>query len=120
LDNPYQPPSDTEPRNFSFADLAVRTEGSFVYRELKLNWPLRARLRYSGWNFLQRVWIDDQLVWKRISWVTFYRQIQFVIPKEIDPRELKGEILIDFGWGLRIRRMTVTIENRLVYEELNP
>ncbi len=117
--NPYEvtAPMQAPPVAFALADLAERDKGTFVYRRLNLHWPVEAELEYSGWNFLQRLWINGQLVWKRISWVSFHRRIDFVMPKSVDPEQHHGVIEIDFARALRIRRFLVRLGDRVVYDE---
>ncbi len=91
----------------------------FVFRRFQLHWPVETTLVYSGWNFLQRVWVGELLVWRRISWVRFYPYISFRLPPQIDPQQRDGALLFEFRPGLRIRRCELSIAGRLVYSEQN-
>lgn len=114
--NPYSPPEHPAAKG-SFGDGAERLKGGFLYRKIKFTKPFEGVFYYNGWNFLQRIFINEQLVWKRISWIVIHRRAMFRIPAEVDPREPSAEMEIHFGPGLWIRRFTIRIDDVVVYDE---
>lgn len=76
-------------------------------------------LEYNGWWFVQRVRIDDELVWWAISWLTLERQIQFRIKSPQSDDYVDGKLEIDFGRRLQIKRFTFRASSRIVYDEIN-
>ena len=93
-------------------------------------------LTYSGWWFVQRVYVDRELVWWAISWLKIQSSIainlasidrsrksadasaKFAIdsPSEIKVGEIKIEI--SFSRGLRIRRFRVWLDREIRYDEI--
>jgi hypothetical protein len=62
--------------------------------------------------------VNGIALWRRISWVSFHKQIDFVLPPNIDPAERAVRIEIRFGRALRIRRFQVTIGGIIAYDEI--
>jgi len=116
MTNPYQsPPPIAEQRGYG--DHAQLLRRGFLYRRIQLHAPLEAVFHYNGWNFLQRIFFDDHLVWWRISWLTIHRRAVFRLPRELDPEERAGEMEIHFSAGLRMQRFTLRIAGEVVYDE---
>ena len=92
---------------------------------------------YTGWWFLQRVYIQGVRAWWAISWLNLRRSIQFELPgcvvgqiamsrRDIanpeDRAEKQAQIMrieIDFGQALRIRRFRLWVNDRIRYDEIN-
>lgn len=119
MTNPYQPPSTTEAPKGSFGDLSILHKKGFLYRKIELIHPFRAMFVYNGWNFMQRIIISDQVVWKRISWIVIHRHATFQIPEAIDPQARMGEMRIVFSQGAFISQFSIIIGGLLVYDEWN-
>ena len=94
-----------------------RVRGGFLYRELDFGEPLGGRLTYTGWWFVQRVYWNDRLLWRAVSWWSLRREIAFRLPPESVAQGIAGRIAIDFGPGLRIRRFTVWCDEHRIYQE---
>ena len=115
--NPYHPPDEVLELQRNATDVAKLVRGGFLYRKISISEPFECLLIYNGWNFLQRIFLDDVLVWKRISWIVIHRHAEFAIPNELYPPGGRGELQIEFGRGLRVRRFCIHLAGRLVYEE---
>ncbi|MEM6688437.1 MAG: hypothetical protein AAF664_03355 [Planctomycetota bacterium] len=76
-------------------------------------------LEYNGWWFVQRVLVDEKVVWWAISWLTLERRIRFQIPGLSPGEQAEGELDIDFGRRLQIKRFTFRILTRIIYDEIN-
>jgi hypothetical protein len=86
---------------------------------IELQSPLAATLVYSGWWFRQKIELDGQVVWFRISWLAILRRAEFQLPESLDPRCRPAEMEITFGRALRIRRFRLWIDGQLVYDEVD-
>lgn len=118
--NPYQPPQTQELLRGSFEDSAKLLRRGFLYRRIEMQTPFPCVVTYNGWNFLQRIFFNDVLVWKRISWVVIHKRAEFVLPAEVDPECRSGLLELAFGPGLRMRRFVLRIGDRVVYDEQPP
>lgn len=96
-----------------------RLRSGFLFREIELGEPLTGILTYSGWWFIQRVYWNDRLVWRKISWWTLEREIGFDFPPHSTSAGLEGRLEIEFGPGLLVRRLALLCDGCLVYEEGN-
>lgn len=101
-----------------FGDHSSRIGGSFLYRAVEIRHPISADFVYSGWWFLQRITIGETRVWSKISWLTINREVEFQLPKSVDPEQRRGKVEIDFGRGLSFRRFRIWIADELVYDEV--
>lgn len=115
--NPYAVSADAPPEAGIYGD-AKRVRGGFLYRLIEIQTPVPLRLRYSGWWFIQRIFINGKRVWSKVSWLRLERHIQFELPVEIDPERRGGEIEISFGPSLFIGRFRVWIAGTLAYDEM--
>lgn len=114
--NPYQSPVPVDDRVESLDLHGRQLRGSFLFRELELTGQVRGRLCYTGWWFVQRVYLDDRLLWWKVSWFTLQSIIDFPIPDR-DGATCEGRIQIDFAPGLRMRRFQLQINGQLYYDE---
>ncbi len=96
-----------------------RVRGGFLYRELDFGVPLSGRLTYTGWWFVQRVYWNDRLLWRAVSWWSLQREIAFRWPPGSVAEGVTGRIAIGFGPGLRIRQFTVWCDGQRIYQEGN-
>lgn len=118
MTNPFAPTTSLPHERGIFADGAMRRQSGFVYRVIEFTAPFVGELIYDGWWFRQQVSINGQTLWRRISWIRFYRQIDFPLPPEIDAAQRPLRIEIQFGPGLSIRRFQVSIAGLIVYDEI--
>ncbi len=118
MTNPFAPSTILPDERGVFADGAVRQQAGFVYRVIEFTHPFVGELVYDGWWFRQKVSINGRTLWWRISWVNFYKQIEFQLPPEIDVDERPLRIEIHFGRGLSIRRFQVSVAGMIVYDEI--
>jgi hypothetical protein len=118
MTNPFAPATIIDEERGVFADGAIRRQAFFVHRKIEFTKPLECDLVYDGWWFRQVVKINGKTVWWRISWTTFYKQIEFNLPEEVDPKRSPCRIDIRFGQGLSIRRFQVTIAGQIAYDEI--
>ncbi len=117
--NPYESPSHGTMSQRSHGEHARLIRSAFLYRVIEFDRPFVGRLTYSSWWWRQRVDINGQNVWFRISWLRIHRRIQFEIPKSPDRDSCMGEIEIEFSRGLKMRRFRLLIDADVVYEEKN-
>ncbi|MEM9827817.1 MAG: hypothetical protein AAF958_14595 [Planctomycetota bacterium] len=116
--NPYAPASEIGPESgSSFAD-SKRLRGGFLFRELQLDGCFPCQFRYTGWWFVQRVYINEKCLWWEISWLTLRRHISINLPADIDPQRRSLDVEIQFGRGLLMSRFQVWIGGQTVYDEL--
>ncbi len=118
MTNPFAPTTNLPDERGVFADGATRREAGFVYRVIEFTAPFVGELIYDGWWFRQQVSLNGQVLWRRISWVSFYRQIDFHLPPEVDSAERLLRIEIQFGPGLSIRRFQISLAGMIVYDEI--
>lgn len=114
--NPYKPPAPVSEKQ-GYGDQATLLSAGFLYRRIEFHQPFQALFSYNGWNFLQRIHINDQLVWKRISWAVIHRQAEFRLPKSVDPAERICRMEIFFRRGLLIRKFRISLEGHVIYDE---
>ncbi|WP_149752697.1 hypothetical protein [Rubripirellula obstinata] len=86
-------------------------------------------LTYSGWWFVQRVHVNDLLVWWTISWRSIWPLIEIDLTKKLAQRDETGKrqtglpkeikIELDFTPGLRIRRFRVWLDQEIRYDEIS-
>lgn len=119
MTNPYEPPKSADLAKGNFGEHSRLIKSGFLYREIELYNPVKAYILYNGWNFLQRIFVDDQLVWKRISWVVIHRYARFQFPASVDPHQRWGELKIQFRRGLMVRRFSMIFDGSIVYDEWN-
>ena len=118
MTNPFAPTTILPDERGVFADGATRRQAGFVYRVIEFTDPFVGELIYDGWWFRQRVSINGQTLWWRISWVHFYKQIDCCLPPEIDAAQRPVRIEIHFGRGLSIHRFQVRVAGMIVYDEV--
>ncbi|WP_145168769.1 hypothetical protein [Rubripirellula lacrimiformis] len=75
------------------------------------------QLTYSGWWFVQRIRINNQPVWRKVSWLRIDREIEIRLPPQVDPDQRPLRIEINFGPALRIRRFRVWLGGQPIYDE---
>lgn len=115
MENPYLPPVPLQ--HVQENDQAVLLRGGFLFREIQFYQPVEFRFRYSGWNFIQRIYADEQIVWSRISWVVIHRQAEFRLPQSLDASGVMYRMNIEFGRGLRTRRFVLFRDKQLIWED---
>jgi hypothetical protein len=127
--NPYQPPATAnDDANGDASRTSIRGKGidgiskllrrGLLHRRIEVVEPLAMRLDYDGKWFRQRVFVDDQCPWYRVSWLTIHRSFYFELPDRIDPQQRRVQIQMAFyPLTLLIRRFTVTLGDTIVYDE---
>lgn len=115
MENPYLPPAplQNDPQN----DHATLLRGGFLFREIQFYQPVEFRFRYSGWNFIQRIYANEHIVWSRISWVVIHRQAEFRLPQSLDASGATYRMNIEFGRGLRTRHFLLFRGTQLIWED---
>ncbi|MEC8590477.1 MAG: hypothetical protein VXZ15_02910 [Planctomycetota bacterium] len=117
--NPYQSPSSGSLHERSLGPHARVIQAAFLFRVIEFDLPFPARLRYSCWWWRQRIDINDQNLWFRVSWLRIHRKISFELPESVDPQRRPCRIDIGFSRGMAIRRFQVWIGDELAYDEQN-
>ncbi len=117
MTNPYDPPPVVLDQRPNYLDQARLLKAGFLYRKIEFDVPFQGLLVYSGWNFLQRIRINDILVWKRVSWVVIHRQAQFQLPAELDPQQRQAQVDLRFSRGLMMEGFSLRIGQQVVYDE---
>lgn len=140
-DNPFAVSTELTAQRGVFGDAARCLRSGLLYREIEFGSPFAGVLVYSGWWFRQKIEINGETVWFRISWMQIFRHAAFTIsPAAIPPAAIgempsvrgakpgvagriepgvAGRIEIDFTRGLMIRRFRLWIADELVYDEIN-
>jgi hypothetical protein len=118
MENPYLPPVPLAQSQQPYQVPARLLRGGFLFRDIQFHYPFEFRFRYSGWNFIQRIRIDGQIVWRKISWIVIHRQAEFFVPESLDPAGLPYRMVIEFGFGLRMRRFQLLRGNAIIWEDL--
>lgn len=116
--NPFRPSAEIDTEK-GVTGTARLLRSGFLFRLIELNVPMPIRLRYSGWWFVQRIDVNGVRVWTKISWLNLSRQIQFVLPAEIDPARRPVNIEIDFRPGLLIRRFRVWVDGQMEFDQVS-
>ncbi|MEM1069364.1 MAG: hypothetical protein AAGI63_10740, partial [Planctomycetota bacterium] len=71
---------------------ATRLRSNFLYRVIRLGNPEGFYLVYDGWWFRQKVFVNGELLWSKVSWRTIERKVEFQLPGNIDPEQRSGRI----------------------------
>lgn len=87
-----------------------------MYRWIDVKQPLPLSIVYTGWWFVQRLKIDDRLIWWKISWLRIERRISLDLPSEIDSQMRPLEIEITFGPALWITRFQIWLAAETIYD----
>ncbi|MEO1618820.1 MAG: hypothetical protein AAFV88_23420 [Planctomycetota bacterium] len=85
--NPYAPTATTPEAEGYFGDFASRAAGTFLYRVIEVEHPFEMTLIYNGWWFRQRVQVNGEIVWSKISWLTIEPAIEFTLPDTVAGEE---------------------------------
>ncbi len=117
MNNPYQPPGVVEARDSIDNRGGTLLRGGFLYREIDFHTPVKMQFYYSGWNFVQRIRVNQETVWSRISWITIHRQAEFMLPESVDPLGRTCEMQITFVRGLRMRRFLLRLEGQVIWDD---
>jgi len=118
--NPFQPTVHVDgPQKGQFGDGARQIRAHFLYREIELEAPIRARFVYDGWWFRQKITFNGQLVWFRVSWLKIHREATFNLPAEIDPERRLVKLEITFSPALWIRRFQILLDGETIYDEIH-
>lgn len=115
MSNPYATTSQVESTADSFG-WARRRRGGFLFRWIDVEQPIELSIVYSGWWFVQRLRINDKLIWWKISWLRIERKITVDLPTEIDAENRVVEIDITFGPALWIKRFQVWLDGETLYD----
>ena len=114
--NPYRSPSVVRRQPGIHGEQARRQASGFLYREIELSGRFDGVLRYNGWWFVQRIHLDDKLLWRKISWLRVERLIEFMLPTAAGG-SVMATIQIDFGARLQFRRFQLLADDQSVYDE---
>lgn len=115
--NPYTPTNETSPEQGIYGS-STRVSGGFLRRVVEGEQPIPFRLRYTGWWFVQRIFVNDRLCWWKISVLKIEDNVTFQLPKTVDKEESFVSVQIEFSPGLWIRRFQIWIREGLVYDEV--
>ncbi|TWU59203.1 hypothetical protein Poly51_19890 [Rubripirellula tenax] len=116
--NPFAPAASVDDEIGVCGDARLIRSG-FLFRIIEFETPRKCGLRYSGWWFLQRVWVDDHKVWSKVSWLNLSRNIEFRLPADRFPDESLVRIEIVFRPGLVIRRFRVWMDEQLAFDQIS-
>ena len=116
--NPFEPSQALTQEKGVFADGAKLIRRTLLYRSIEFTLPFAGKLVYDGWWFWQRVTINGDLVWSKISWLRIEPSITFQLSDSIDPKASVAQIEIQFGPGLLIRRFQVIVNGVVAYDEI--
>ncbi len=118
MTNPFAASAIVPSERGVFGDARLIRSG-FLFRVIELRSPVAMRMVYSGWWFRQKIEINGELVWFRISWLTILRRAEFPLPATVDTNQSPAQMEIGFGRGLMIRRFRLWIDGQIVYDEIN-
>lgn len=114
--NPYQTPSIGRHDAGQHGD-GRQIRGGFLFRVIEIERPVGFVLTYSGWWFVQRLYVDNRRVWWKVSWLRIERQISAVLPAGVDSKRRPLRVTLGFGTGLRLTAFEVVVGETTVYEE---
>jgi hypothetical protein len=121
--NPFAPAISVQEELGVFGDAKLHKK-SFLHRTIRFGAAHdQALLVYSGWWFVQRIYLNGKLVWWAISWLTIRSVVEFELSNSATksnapalPSHVKIEI--DFARGLQIRRFRVWLDHEISYDEI--
>ncbi len=114
--NPYRSPAPVQRQGRLYGEAARRRAGGFLYREIELTGRVEGVLRYNGWWFVQRIHLDEQLLWRKISWLRIERFVEFTLPS-VSGEELAASLHMEFDSRLRFRGFHLLADGYTLYEE---
>ncbi len=82
-ENPFAVSTELTEQRGVFGDASRRRRSALLYREIEFRSPFTGRFVYSGWWFRQKIEINGETVWFRISWMQIFRHATFTIPLAI-------------------------------------
>lgn len=95
-----------------FGDTSERRRSALLYREIEFRSPFAGRFVYSGWWFRQKIEINGETVWFRISWMRIFRHATFTIrrdtPSSQTDRTLPNEGSTPRGTGIPLAELPTT------------
>lgn len=118
--NPYQPPSldaskkkTCHPDSLKLPPYSARLiEARFLRRWVDLSLPEGVFcVEWNGRSPADRIEVDGRLATYGISWFWFVPHFEFTIG------EHRGVLDVQIGWRLNVKRFSLSIDGRLVYEE---
>ncbi len=115
--NPYRSPSPVQHQGVVYGDYAKRRRGGFLFREIELTGRFDGVLRYTGWWFVQRVFLNDRRLWWKISWLTLQRRVDFRLP-DATGQAVDATLQMDFDARLRFRRFQLIADDVSIYDEI--
>ena len=126
--NPFAP-TGFVPNETGIFGGARRLNSGFLYRVIDLGTEQRGEqmlLVYTGWWFLQRVYVQGKRRWWAVSWLTIHRNIEFSVARltgttleNQESPDQRVRIEIDFGRSLVIRRFRIWVDGQIRYDEIN-
>lgn len=112
--NPYESPRLTrEPHRIEYPNARILQSG-FLYRKVEFSRPFAGTLTYDSWWWRQRVQLDGNTLWFRISWRKIHDRIEFVIPSQ---PAMPALLEITFGRNLAILRFKISVRGELIFDE---
>ncbi|MEM6655551.1 MAG: hypothetical protein AAF596_07100 [Planctomycetota bacterium] len=115
--NPFASPSpvDRDDRPPTTGD-AVLLDRGLLMRRVRLPEPSSAVVEYSGRGLgYDAVRVDGRVAVWRWKWVWFVPRFDFHVL--LDDGSIPAVLTVEIGWSLRINRLTIEVDDQLVYEE---
>lgn len=119
MTNPFAVSTELTDQRGIFGDHVRRLRSAFLFRVIEFQRPFSGVFVYSGWWFRQKIEINGEVVWFRISWLTIFRRAEFTIPEATLPGQSEGQVEIEFTRALQIRRFRIWVGGEIVYDEIN-
>ncbi|MEZ6108840.1 MAG: hypothetical protein R3B96_22845 [Pirellulaceae bacterium] len=117
--NPYETPRANQMRVFPYTPSAppaatLLTE-KFLYREIRLQAPLKGVLTYNAFQLCDELRLDDTVICRVYPWVRLYDRLEASVPTDEGPIPLI--VTLEFSRFARIKRFTVRVADQIVYQE---
>lgn len=117
--NPFAPPDLIEETDRGvYGDHARCLRKTLLYREIRFDGSIEGLFIYDGWWFRQKITLNGNSVWFRISWLNIHRNAAFDLPTSIDPLQRRCRVEIEFSQFLLIRRFRVWLDGETLYDEI--
>lgn len=116
--NPFASPAPTSPadRPPTTGDAKLLKAG-YLFRRIQLPAPSEAIIEYSGRGFgYDVVRVNGHVVAWDWKWVWFVHRFDFTAPLEAEPKP--AVLTVEVGYTLKITRLTIEVDDRLLYEEV--
>jgi hypothetical protein len=86
-----------------------------LFRKIQVDAPVQATISYVGYTLRDQIFVNDRRVAWRLPIMGLSGNFDFEIETTADPLAARIEVVV--SRLLRLKRFTLTIDGRLIYEE---